>query len=74
MKSQIDEEADALSLQLIDTPIVELEEVVQGLIIDYGADDQISGIIDIRQLPKRPQPINLTGIYFPTHPRRQAAA
>ena len=40
MKLNIDEEADALHLQLVDVPVVESEEVAPGVIVDYDSANQ----------------------------------
>ena len=73
MKLRIDEEADALHLQLADTPVVESEEVAPGVIVDYDAMDQVVGI-EVLYLSKRPQPVNLMGFQFHTIPRKPASA
>ena len=44
MKLNIDEEADALHLQLVDSLIVESEEVAPGIIVDYDESNQVIGI------------------------------
>ena len=53
MKLKIDEEADALHLQLVDVPVVESEEVAPGVIVDYDASEQVVGI-EVLYLSKRP--------------------
>jgi len=58
MKLKIDEEADALHLQLVNIPVEESEEVAPGVIIDYDASEQVVGL-EILYLSKREQPINL---------------
>lgn len=73
MKLRIDEEADALHLQLADTPVVESEEVAPGVIVDYDAMDQVVGI-EVLYLSKRPQPVNLMDFQFHTTPRKPASA
>ena len=73
MKLCIDEEADALHLQLADTPVVESEEVAPGVIVDYDAMDQVVGI-EVLYLSKRPQPVNLMDFQFHTTPRKPASA
>ena len=69
MKLQIDEEADALHLQLVDVPVVESEEVAPGVIVDYDDADQVVGI-EVLHLSKRPHPVNLMDFQFLTNPRR----
>jgi uncharacterized protein YuzE len=44
MKLRIDEEADALHLELVDVPVVESEEVAPGVIVDYDESNQVVGI------------------------------
>ncbi len=73
MKLSIDEEADALHLQLVDAPVVESEEVAPGVIVDYDDADQVVGI-EVLYLSKRPHPINLLDFQFQTTPKKQAAA
>jgi uncharacterized protein YuzE len=72
MKLQIDEEADALHLQLVDVPVVESEEAAPGVIVDYDDADQVAGI-EVLHLSKRPHPVNLSDFQFLTSPRRAAA-
>lgn len=73
MKLRIDEEADAMHLQLVDVPVVESEEVAPGVILDYDASEQVVGI-EVLHLSKRPQPINLMDFQFETHPKKLASA
>lgn len=73
MKLRIDEEADAMHLLLVDVPVVESEEVVPGVILDYDASDQVVGI-EVLYLSKRQQPINLMDFQFETHPKKLASA
>jgi uncharacterized protein YuzE len=73
MKLTVDEEADALHLQLIDVPVVESEEVAPGVIVDYDDADQVVGI-EVLYLSKRPNPVNLLDFQFQTTPKKAAAA
>jgi uncharacterized protein YuzE len=73
MKLKIDEEADALHLQLVDVPVVESEEVAPGVIVDYDASDQVVGI-EVLYLSRRQQPVNLLDFQFQTSPKKDAAA
>lgn len=73
MKLHIDEEADALHLQLVDAPVVESEEVAPGVIVDYDATDQVVGI-EVLHLSKRPNPVDLMDFQFHTTPKRSASA
>ncbi len=72
MKLDVDEEADALHLQLVDVPVVESEEVAPGVIVDYDAADQVVGI-EVLHLSKRPHPVNLMDFRFLTNPKRATA-
>lgn len=73
MKLHIDEEADALHLQLVDTPVVDSEEVAPGVIVDYDASNQVVGI-EILYLSRRPQPVNLKDFQFHTSPKKSTPA
>ncbi len=44
MKLTIDKEADALYLDLDETPAVESEEISPGVILDYNSDGKVTGI------------------------------
>jgi uncharacterized protein YuzE len=44
MKLTIDEEADALYLDLDETPAVESEEISPGVILDYNSEGRVTGI------------------------------
>jgi uncharacterized protein YuzE len=72
MKLKIDEEADALHLQLVDIPVVESEEVAPGVIVDYDEANQVVGI-EVLYLSKRPQPVSLADFQFQTTPKKDAA-
>jgi uncharacterized protein YuzE len=73
MKLKIDEEADALHLELVDVPVVESEEVAPGVIVDYDDANQVVGI-EVLHLSKRPHPINLLDFQFQTSPKKQVPA
>lgn len=73
MKLRIDEEADALHLELIDVPVDESEEVAPGVIVDYDKSNQVIGI-EVLYLSKRPQPVNLMDFQFETRPKKLAPA
>ncbi|QXP82855.1 DUF2283 domain-containing protein [Methylococcus sp. Mc7] len=73
MNLHIDEEADALHLQLVDVPVVESEEVAPGIIVDYDASNQVVGI-EVLHLSKRPRPVNLTDFRFHATPKKSPAA
>ena len=68
MRLRVDEEADALHLQLVDVPVEESEEVASSVIVDYDKSNQVVGI-EVLYLSKRPQPMNLMGFQFETQPQ-----
>jgi uncharacterized protein YuzE len=72
MRLRIDEEADALHLELVDVPVAESEEVAPGVIVDYDATNEVVGI-EVLYLSKRPHPVNLMDFQFQTTPRKLAA-
>ena len=72
MRLRIDEEADALHLQLVDVPTVESEEVAPGVIVDYDESDQVVGI-EVLYLSRRPHPVNLMDFQFETRPKKLAS-
>ena len=73
MRLKIDEDADALHLQLVDAPVEESEEVAPGVIVDYDESNQVVGI-ELLYLSKRPKPINLSDFQFETKPQKISAA
>ncbi|MGH8651304.1 MAG: DUF2283 domain-containing protein [Gammaproteobacteria bacterium] len=73
MKLAIDEEADALHLELVAVPVVDSEEVAPGVIVDYDEAGQVVGV-EILHLSKRPQPVNLMDFQFHTTPKKPASA
>ncbi|MFM8683588.1 MAG: DUF2283 domain-containing protein, partial [Chthoniobacterales bacterium] len=52
MKLTIDKEADALYLDLDETPAVESEEISMGVILDYNGEGKVTGI-EPKSLPRR---------------------
>ncbi len=44
MKLTVHKDDDALYLRLDDTPIIESEEVSDGIMLDYNADGKVVGI------------------------------
>lgn len=60
MKLTIDKEADALYLDLDETPAVESEEISPGVILDYNSEGKVTGIepesaaADVDRSPQRP--------------------
>ncbi len=73
MKLSIDEEADALHLELVNVSVEESEEIAPGIIVDYNASRQVVGI-EVLSLSKRPQPVSLMDFQFETHPKKLASA
>lgn len=55
MKFTVDEEADALHLQLVDVPVEDSQEVAPGVIVDYDNSNQVIDI-EVLHLSKRPHP------------------
>ena len=52
MKLKIDKESDALYFRLDDSKIIESEEVVKGVILDFNSDGKVIGI-EILNLSER---------------------
>ena len=73
MRLKIDEDADALHLQLVDVPVEESEEVAPGVIVDYDESNQVVGI-ELLYLSKRPKPISLSDFQFETTPKKISAS
>lgn len=65
MKLTIDPEADALYLRLSDAPIVDSEQVVAGVVLDYDASDQVVGV-EMLHLSKRVPKADLQKLLFET--------
>lgn len=65
MKLHIDKEADALYLRLDESAIVESEEVVPGVILDYNEANQVVGI-EMLYLSKRSPDLNLSTLELVT--------
>jgi uncharacterized protein YuzE len=65
MKLTIDREADALYLNLDESPAAESEEISPGVILDYSAEGKVVGI-EMLHLSKRVQPENLNGMQLET--------
>jgi uncharacterized protein YuzE len=64
MKLTVDEEADALHLQLIDLPVAESDEIAPGVIVDYDESNQVVGI-EVLCLSKRRPPVKSDGFSIP---------
>ena len=52
MKLTIDKDADALYLELDDSPAADSEEISPGVILDYNSDGEVTGI-EMLYLSKR---------------------
>jgi uncharacterized protein YuzE len=65
MKLTIDREADALCLNLDESPAAESEEISPGVILDYSAEGKVVGI-EMCYLSKRVQPENLNRMQLET--------
>jgi len=71
MRLTVDEDADALHLQLVDVPVEESDEVAPGVIVDYDKSNQVVGI-EVLYLSKRPHPVNFMNFQFETRPKKVA--
>ena len=58
MRIRVDKESDALYLRLDESDIVESEEVVPGVILDFNSDGKVVGI-EMLNISKRVKPENL---------------
>lgn len=65
MKLTIDREADALYLNLDESPAAESEEISPGVILDYNAQGKVVGI-EMLYLSKRVQPETLNRMQLET--------
>lgn len=65
MRLKIDEKNDALYFRLDESAIVDSEEIKQGVILDYDANDNVVGI-EILGLSKRVPPHMLKSLQFET--------
>ena len=65
MKLRVDREADALYLRLVDSEIVESEEVSPGVVLDYNEAKEVVGVEFLR-LSKRSSELNLSALEFET--------
>lgn len=63
MKLSIDETADALYLQLISKDVLESEEIVPGIVVDYDENGEIIGV-EVLHLTKRLHPVDLLDFQF----------
>ena len=65
MKLYVDKEADALYLRLDDSPILESEEVTDGIVLDYNHARDVVGV-EMLNLSKRSSKLNLSALQFET--------
>ncbi len=65
MRLKIDKENDALYLRLDETAIVESEEVVPGVILDFAENGRVVGV-EILELSRRAEPEKLRIFQFET--------
>ncbi len=65
MKLTLDRDADALYLNLDETPAAESEEISPGVILDYSADGKVV-VIDMLYLSKRVAPEKLNRMQLET--------
>ncbi len=65
MKLTIDREADALYLNLDESPAAESEEISPGVILDYNAEGKVVGI-EMLYLSKRVRPETLNRMQLET--------
>jgi uncharacterized protein YuzE len=63
MKVRFDENADALYLRLVDSRIVESEEVQSGIVLDFDEHNQVVGI-EILRVKERVPLANLRQMQF----------
>lgn len=63
MKLNVDSEADALYLKLDDSKIVDSQEVVPGIVLDFDDKNQVVGV-EILHLSKRSPALNLRPLKF----------
>ena len=65
MKLTVDREADALYLNLDETPAAESEEISPGIILDYNAEGKVVGV-EMLYLSKRVSPEKITRMQLET--------
>jgi len=63
MKLTVDRQADALYLNLDETPAPESEEISPGIILDYNAERKVVGV---EMLSKRVAPEKITRMQLET--------
>ena len=65
MKLTIDRDADALYLNLDESPAAESEEISPGIVLDYSAEGKVVGI-EMLYLSKRVSPEKLSRMQLET--------
>jgi uncharacterized protein YuzE len=65
MRLTIDPKADALYLRLNEAQIVDSEQVVSGVVLDYDAQDNVVGV-EMLNLSKRGNPVEIEKLVFET--------
>ncbi len=65
MKLKVDRETDALYLRLDDSAIVESQEVLPGVVLDFNDQNQVVGV-EILFLSKRAPKLNPRELEFQT--------
>jgi uncharacterized protein YuzE len=63
MRVRFDQEADALYIRLVDTPVQESDEVRPGVVLDYDADNRVVGI-ELLRIQERLPAAELRQIVF----------
>ncbi len=67
MKLQIDPNADALYLHLVDSPVVDSREVAPGVVLDYDSQNEVIGV-EMLYLSKRNRKVSDALIEFDSLP------
>lgn len=65
MKIHVDKEADALYLRLDESAIIDSEEVLPGVVLDYNDANEFVGV-ELLRLSKRSSAINISALQFET--------
>ena len=65
MRLNVDKKADALYVRLDDSPIVESEEVLPGVVLDYNPSNEVVGVEMLRS-SKHSSELNLSALQFKT--------
>jgi uncharacterized protein YuzE len=69
VRLHVDQEADALYLRLDDSKIIESQEVVPGVVLDFNPENQVVGVEILRLSSRTPRP-ELSKLIFETTPVR----